>query len=131
MMTIPKHVLVLFIFALPISTSSSLSNRTVETSSNANSKCRDSEPQWCKKMKSKFPGTFAQECGKIGGKGPNFQREVIENFCCETCKALRVKIVKAPASEETSKCNDRRGDWCSELNMKHPDTFERLCEPGW
>ena len=104
MMTLIKHVLVLFFFGLPILTSSSRSNKPVKTSSNA--KCRDSKPKWCKKMKEKYPGTFAEQCGKIGSKVPNFQKEVIEKFCCKTCEDLRPKSV-APAEEEKSECVDQ------------------------
>ena len=35
------------------------------------------------------------------------------------------------ASVESSQCVDRKGAWCSDLNLKHPDTFERLCKPEW
>ena len=129
MMTLLKHVLVLFFFALPILTSSSRSNRPVKTSSKT--KCRDLNPKWCRNMKTKYPGRFAEECGKIGSKVPNFQKEAIEKFCCKTCRVLRVNDAKAHAKVKTSKCEDRRADWCRKLNLKHPETFERLCEPNW
>ena len=82
-------------------------------------------------MKEKYPGTFKEECGKIGSKFPNFQKEVIEKFCCKTCRVLRVKNAKAPAKKEPSNCEDRRANWCSKLNLKYPNTFERLCGPNW
>ena len=66
-------------------------------------------------MKAKYPGTFAEECGKFGSKVPNFQKEAIEKFCCKKCKVLRVKNAKAPskapakapAKAEPSTCEDR------------------------
>ena len=86
----------------------------------ASQECKDKRTNWCSELSVKHPETFSRLCE------PNWSDRL---GCCKTCEdtvpALAIESVASP------KCKDRRADWCSELSLKHPETFARLCEPKW
>ena len=82
MMTPFKEVLVLLLFALPFSKSSSRYDGKAKLSSAVESTCRDWWPNRCKWERKNQLEIFGKNCGEKGSK---------TGFCCKTCNELYEK----------------------------------------